>query len=199
MTKHNQDYEKALQKINDLEEKYGDVVHVPESNQELKDIRTLLNGPYVRESIDLNLPEYVQDEIEDLLIYGYEYHHIASQTHVDYYRVPQVARNRGVKKRRIFHYRLEKENKPHIYASSIRAIGWILNFGYRKWDDVVAIASRYDYFIRECDYLWGELPDHSLYMLDNPVLYEKMGNDSFEKVEAKIRIPLKETVDKKFN
>lgn len=198
MTKHNQDYEKALQKINDLEDKYGDVVHVPESNQELKDIRTLLNGPYVRESIDLNLPEDVQDEIEDLLIYGYEYHHIASQTHVDYYRVPQVARNRGIKKRKVFHYRLEKENKPYIYVSSVRAIGWLLNFGYRKWDDVVGIASRYDYFIRESDYLWGELPEGGLYMLTDPIVYEKRGNDSFAKIESKIRVPLKETVDKKF-
>lgn len=175
-----ENFEKAMTEIDELELEYGSLVYVPENNKKLQHVRELINGPYLRPDPSVGLSNELQDKIAYLLEYGCTSQQIMFKLHLDSHYIRDLRIKLGIKRRKIFHYQLKKEDYPSIYVPSIQSMQFLLSFGYRTWDGICKEANDKGFQVKQHDYLFGAIPNGNYYTTEGRVVYEKRGKTSYE-------------------
>lgn len=172
----------ALVKIKDLESKHGSMLSVNENDEELKEIRFLLSGNYMRKDVDLSLSEKERQKIIKLAQYGYTTKDISEIESLKHYYIQQVRLQEQIKRRKIFSYHLKKSEKnPAIYFSSLASVGFLLHSAYVNYSCIKTKADKYGFDLVRSNTLFGRIRNGDYYMTGGKTLYCKHGVDSYER------------------
>lgn len=191
-------YGKALLKIKKLEEKYGDMAHVPEGNAELQEIRALVSPATTSKKLKprkFKIPCETVEKVVNMAIYGYNSTQIMQICHVDGYYATQIVTRNNIKRRKQFNYCMTKPNHPDIYFSNILMVNAFFKTRISNSLHLQEVATRRGYHLKRKTYLWGDIPDNSWYMTDFrgvQGIYVKDGINSYEQKQLPAEIQRRE-------
>ena len=179
-------YEKALVRVHHLEDEYGSVLYVPDSDTELQEIHRLL--PFDRPSKGINYKHTLW-----LNRQGYPIAYIAQVTHHSNATIISYFRHHHIKQKQTFKYQVKSNSSTVTYygTSLIHLASLLLH--KTIWDTVTAKRqlTMHGFSIKTRFYIWYKIPDgayYTLYYLDHFAV--KNGLDSY------IYISSVEVVDK---
>lgn len=168
-------YKKALVKIHHLEDEYGSVLYVPDSDPEMQEIHRLL--PFIRQSKGINY-----ERIRWLNRQGYPIAYIAQATHHSKDTIDSYLRYHHIKQKQTFKYRVKSNSSTIAYygTSLIHLASLLLH--KTIWDTVTAKRqlNMHGFSIKTSFYVWYKIPDgayYTLYYLDHFAV--KNGLDSY--------------------
>ncbi|HCX39613.1 MAG TPA: hypothetical protein DG851_01150 [Lactobacillus acetotolerans] len=168
-------YKKALVRIHHLEDEYGSVIYVPDSDPELQEIHRLL--PFRRQSKGINY-----DRILWLNRQGYSTAYIAQATHHSKDTINAYFRYHHIKSKQTFKYRVGSNFSTNVYysASLIHLASLLLHKTILTTATAKRQLTMHGFSIKTGFYVWYRIPDgayYTLYYLDHFAV--KNGLDSY--------------------
>ena len=173
-------YGKALLKIKKLEEKYGSIAAVPDYDPELVQIRFLLDNPVQLDDPKFRLSKEMIQKVINLINYGYNMADITKKLRVSSGTISKIIKQYGLVRRRKFLYMLSREGESNIYFPNLHGIVDLVKpTWYMTMDGILEKAMKLGYQIQEDEFIWGDIPDNSRYMIKRNIIYVKKGIDSY--------------------
>lgn len=173
-------YGKALLKIKELETKYGSITAVPDYDPDLVQIRFLLDNPVQEDNVKFRLSKDMIKNIIDLINYGYNMADVSKKLRVTSRTTSRIIKQYGLVRKRKFIYRLSKEGESNIYFPNLHGVVALVKpEWYAAREETLAKAARLGYQIQEDEFIWGDIPDNSRYMIKRNIIYVKKGIDSY--------------------
>lgn len=158
---------------------------MPESNQELQDIRFLIGQDSTAKHSDYdNISDNKAKKVVDLLLYGFNNREITSTLHITGHTITQIALDNRIIRRRKYNYYLRKKGETDAYFPSLTSIGYYLGIWPQSSYRIKSGAKAQGYQLFKINYDWGDIPNNSFYMLDERTVYIKKGINSYGKVLA---------------
>lgn len=173
-------YQRALVIIHKLEDRFGSISKVPESNPKMQEIHRLL--PMGRQSEDKNYAR-----TEELNYLGYSNAHIAQVTHHGQATINYYFEKHSIKPKQIFYYKVvAPDHSTTYYADTLIHLYKIIfkkkiaNNNYAKIHFL-----KQGYAVRTGKIIWMNVMDNSYYCVKNSSnLYIKNGLDSYMNSKA---------------
>lgn len=153
-------YRKALVRIHHLEDEYGSVIYVPDSNPELQEIHRLL--PFRRQSKGINYKR-----IRWLNRQGYSTAYIAQATHHSKDTINSYFRYHHIKPKQTFKYRVKSNFSTNAYysASLIHLASLLLHKTILTTVTAKRQLTMHGFSIKTSFYVWYRIPDGAYYTL----------------------------------
>ena len=154
-------YQRALVKIHKLEDKFGSIVNVPDSNPDMQEIRRLL--PPIRcTSTD---PHY--EYARCLNREGYSVAYIAKATHKSTSAITMYFSNHSIKSKKIFKYQVKSSSSTAVYyGTSLRHLASILlHATFTSNLKAKRRLNKEGFSIKKSSYVWCKIPDGAYYTL----------------------------------
>lgn len=158
---------------------------MPESNQELQDIRFLIGQDSTAKHSDYdNISDNKAKKVVDLLLYGFNNREITSMLHITGHAITQIGLDNRIIRRRKYNYYLHKKGETDAYFPSLTSIGYYLGIWPQSSYRIKSGAKAQGYQLFKINYDWGDIPNNSFYMLDERAVYIKKGINSYGEVLA---------------
>ncbi|WP_258364941.1 hypothetical protein [Lactobacillus helveticus] len=154
-------YQRALVIIHKLEDQFGSITKVPDSNPEMQEIHRLL--PLDRLYKDVNY-----ERVCWLNRRGYPIAHIAQVTHHSKATISKYFSTYNIKPKRAFKYRVKfNSSKATYYGTSLINLASLL---LHKTFGNTATAKRqlnmHGFIVKKSFYVWFKIPDGAYYALN---------------------------------
>lgn len=173
-------YQQALLLIRELEEEYGSIAKVPETDSKMKQVHQLL--PIGRRSEDKKYDHAIQLNYE-----GYSNAHIAQVTHHSKATIISYFKKHNIKQKQTFYYKVvAPDHLTTYYADSLNHLYKII-FNKRTTNSTYTKIHflKKGYAIRTKKIIWIDIPNGSYYCIRNSSnLYIKNGIDSYMNSQA---------------
>ena len=158
-------YQQALLLIHDLEDEYGSVLYVPDSDPELQEIHRLL--PLSRQSKGINYKR-----IRWLNRQGYSITYIAQVTHHSKSAISNHLSTYSIKSKQTFKYRVKSNFSTIVYYSTslIHLASLLLHKTILNTVTAKRQLNMHGFSIKTGFYVWYKIPDgayYTLYYLDH--------------------------------
>ena len=154
-------YQKALLIVHDLEDQFGSISKVPESNPKMQEIHKLL--PIGRQSEDTNY-----DRACWLNRQGYSNVYIAQVTHHSKAAISKYFATYHIKPKQIFKYLVKSANSTAVYyGTSLTHLASLLL--HKTVKDTVTARKQlnmHGFSIKASTYIWHKIPDGAYYTLN---------------------------------
>lgn len=154
-------YQRALVIIHKLENQFGSITKVPESNPEMQEIHRLL--PIGRQSEDIHYERACR-----LNRQGYSITYIAQVTHHNQAAICKYFSTYNIKSKQAFKYRIKSSSSAGVYygTSLIHLASLLL---HRTFGNTVIAQKQlivHGFSIRTNFYVWFRIPDGAYYTLN---------------------------------
>lgn len=173
-------YQRALVIIHKLENQFGSISKIPESNPEMQEIHRLL--PIGHQSED---KKYARTE--ELNYLGYSNAHIAQVTHHSKSTITSYFKEHGIKPKQIFYYKVVAPDHATTYYADTLIHLYKIIFKKRIANNTYAKIHllKQGYAVRTSEFIWMNVMDNSYYCVKNSSnLYIKNGLDSYMNSKA---------------
>lgn len=173
-------YQQALLLIHDLEEEFGSISKVPESDPKMKQVHQLL--PIGRQSED---KKYARTE--ELNYLGYSNAYIAQVTHHSKTMITSYFKKHGIKPKQIFYYKVVAPDHSTTYYADTLIHLYKIIFNKKITNNTYAKIHllKQGYTVRTGKFIWMNVLDNSYYCVKNSSnLYIKSGLDSYMNSQA---------------
>ena len=156
-------YQRALAIIHKLEDQFGSITKVPDSDPELQEIHRLLPMPIGRQSEDIHYERACW-----LNRKGYSITYIAQVTHHSQAAISKYFSTYNIKSKQAFKYRIKSSSSTAVYygTSLIHLASLLL---HRTFDNTVIAQKQlvvHGFSIRTGFYVWFRIPDGAYYTLN---------------------------------
>ena len=154
-------YQRALVKIHKLEDKFGSIINVPDSNPDMQEIHRLL--PPIRCTSTDNYHELARWLNRE----GYPVAYIARVTHHSISSIGMYFSNYGIKSKKVFKYRVKSNSSTtNYYGTSLRYLaGLLLHTTFNSNITAKRQLTMHGFSIIRGSYIWCKIPDGAYYTL----------------------------------
>lgn len=156
------DYQRALSIIHKLEDQFGSIINVPDSDPEIQEIHRLLSP------IRCTSTDTYYERVRWLNRQGYSTAYIAKATHRSIPTIRMYFSNYGIKSKKIFKYQVKSNSSTAVYyGTSIRYLAsLLLHATFTSNLKAKRRLNKQGFSIQTGSYVWCKIPDGAYYTLN---------------------------------